>query len=112
MTSARTVPWITLDFAPMRRQLRKLHIREADLADSLGVAPSTVNRWITGARCPPSYRIPALTMALGVPFHELVNVEEGHRDLPERPTPPGGRRGRPTTHPAAAESQEAEGIQP
>jgi len=112
VTSARTVPFLSLDFSPMRRKRERLHCSQARLGEMLGVDPSTVARWELGLRCPPAYRLYAIARALGTSVVDLTDVVEGHWEPPQATRTPGKRRGRPRTHEAAPSPQEAEGIQP
>jgi len=60
-------------FMTMLRRLRMANgLTQADLADRLGVVPSTVSFWESGTTIPEPKRIPELAKVLGVSPFELT----------------------------------------
>jgi transcriptional regulator with XRE-family HTH domain len=70
-------------FGKRLRQARKATtLTQSDLAEKLGVEPSTVSRWETGKDFPGDHRLPAICKSLGVELsyfeQQPVKVGEHH----------------------------------
>lgn len=65
----------------LRRRLNALGIRQADLADQLGVDAATVNRWLNGGSLPHAKSITRLAETLQIDENELLRaVNTAQRD--------------------------------
>lgn len=64
--------------------LRERGLTQTQLADRLGVMPSTVSRWVTGERAPVVARLPGIAQALGCSVSNLFvrAAPGGHTDRP------------------------------
>lgn len=68
---------------PMQRARLNAGLRQADLAERLGVEPATIQRWETGARVPNAEALVKLADELETTVDELL----GRAPIAERPKP-------------------------
>jgi transcriptional regulator with XRE-family HTH domain len=78
----------TLDSAALSRLLYETGLRQADLAEQVGVAVSTVNQWLTGKRKRPAPAdVRKLAEALTATLGREISVEDLLVDPEAEPEP-------------------------